>query len=166
MTLHAAKGLEFEHVFIIGLEDGILPHERSNTFDEELEEERRLFFVGMTRAKDYLTVTYARHRTLRGQFLRTTPSMFLYEIGFNPDDYTCTGDMENDDFDRDFACSQDDNRDKREIFGTNELVRHKKFGLGRVKEFLDMGSDSIIVVKFNSGKTKSLMVKYAGLERL
>jgi DNA helicase-2/ATP-dependent DNA helicase PcrA len=82
MTLHAAKGLEFENVFIVGLEDGLLPHERSNTNDEQdLEEERRLFFVGITRAKLGLYISYARYRTVRGQMLRTIPSQFLFELG-------------------------------------------------------------------------------------
>ena len=83
MTLHAAKGLEFDYVFIIGLEEGILPHERSlDGGKEDIEEERRLLFVGMTRARKYLHLSYARHRVLRGQFIRSTPSPFLYEIGF------------------------------------------------------------------------------------
>ncbi|MHC4458045.1 MAG: ATP-dependent helicase, partial [Planctomycetota bacterium] len=79
MTLHAAKGLEFENVFIIGLEEGLLPHERSTIGEneEELEEERRLFFVGITRAKSGLHISYARYRTFRGQLLRTIPSQFL-----------------------------------------------------------------------------------------
>ena len=81
MTLHAAKGLEFEHVFVIGLEDGLLPHERGNEDDDELEEERRLFFVGVTRAKTNLYISYARYRTVRGQFQRTVASPFLFEMG-------------------------------------------------------------------------------------
>jgi len=82
MTMHAAKGLEFDHVYIAGLEEGLLPHERSAHSPDDLEEERRLFFVGITRARNSLTVTYARHRVLRGQFIRSTPSQFLYEVGF------------------------------------------------------------------------------------
>jgi DNA helicase-2/ATP-dependent DNA helicase PcrA len=165
MTLHAAKGLEFDNVFITGLEEGILPHERSNTFDDELEEERRLFFVGMTRAKNNLTVTYARHRNLRGMFLRTSPSPFLYEIGFNPDQYCCKRDFDSEypsDESFDFAQTS---LAEGDFFSVNELVRHKKFGLGRIKEFINIGENSIVVVRFNSGKTKSLMVKYAGLEK-
>ena len=59
----------------------MLPHERANNSQDELEEERRLFFVGMTRAKTNLYISYARYRTFRGQFLRTIPSQFLYELG-------------------------------------------------------------------------------------
>jgi len=89
MTLHTAKGLEFENVFIVGLEEGLLPHERSNTDDEdEIEEERRLFFVGITRAKTNLYLSYARYRNIRGQSLRTIPSPFLYELGADFADLT------------------------------------------------------------------------------
>jgi DNA helicase-2/ATP-dependent DNA helicase PcrA len=170
MTMHAAKGLEFDHAFIIGLEDGVLPHERSlGGNDEELEEERRLFFVGITRARKTLKVTYARHRVIRGQFIRSTPSQFLYEIGYKG---------EADAFDDGWGSSQSYGNSQPKpkpkpqadkpgaLYLVNELVEHKKFGLGRVKEYLDLGEDSIVVVKFNTGKTKSLMVKYAKLNCL
>ncbi|MHC4232594.1 MAG: 3'-5' exonuclease, partial [Planctomycetota bacterium] len=169
MTLHAAKGLEFDHAFIIGLEDGILPHERSVYGDsEDLEEERRLFFVGITRARKTLDILYARSRVIRGQFIRSTPSQFLYEIGFED---------ESDGFDSVWGDDQTQNAYIREpklkpkikpgqVYLVDELVEHKKFGLGRIKEYLDLGEDSIVVVRFNSGKTKSLMVKYAKLSRL
>ena len=163
MTLHAAKGLEFDNVFIIGLEEGILPHERSMEFGDDIEEERRLFFVGITRARKKLHISYARHRVTRGQFLRTVPSNFLYEIGYQPKE---TGFVESLDF-VDEISSQDFGQEAEgEYFKVNELVEHAKFGMGRVKEFLNLGEDSIIVVKFNSGKTKSLMMKYANLTRV
>jgi DNA helicase-2/ATP-dependent DNA helicase PcrA len=82
-AMHAAKGLEFENVFIVGLEDGLLPHERSSNDEAQLEEERRLFFVGITRAKTGLNISHARYRTVRGQMLRTIPSQFLYELGID-----------------------------------------------------------------------------------
>jgi len=113
MTLHAAKGLEFENVFIVGLEEGLLPHEKSNIDDEEdLEEERRLFFVGITRAKVGLHISYARYRTIRNQMLRSRPSPFLFELG---------------------AVA---------AFAPGQLVRHTYFGLGTVEEFIDMGENS------------------------
>ena len=80
MTLHAAKGLEFPVVFIVALEQGLLPHERSINDQEQLEEERRLAFVGITRAKDELQLSYAVHRDFRGQRRRTVPSPFLLEM--------------------------------------------------------------------------------------
>ena len=80
MTLHAAKGLEFPIIYIIGLEDGLLPHERSSVDDEEIEEERRLLFVGITRAKKELQLSRAMTRFRRGQFWPTIASRFLMEL--------------------------------------------------------------------------------------
>jgi ATP-dependent DNA helicase UvrD/PcrA len=80
MTLHAAKGLEFPVVFIVAVEDGVLPHERVGRHPDELEEERRLAFVGITRAKDELQLSYAVTRDFRGIRRRTIPSSFLMEM--------------------------------------------------------------------------------------
>ncbi len=164
MTMHAAKGLEFDHVYIAGLEEGLLPHERSAHSPDDLEEERRLFFVGITRARDSLTVTYARHRVLRGQFIRSTPSQFLYEVGFGGEKVSFAEDAYGIDDEKSVvepsACPP-----KPGMFKVGEMVVHNTFGPGRVKEFLDLGPDSIVVVQFQSGKTKSLMVKYANLTR-
>jgi hypothetical protein len=80
MTLHAAKGLEFRAVAIIGLEEGQLPHSRARESQAELEEERRLCFVGITRAMQRLHLTSSRYRTLRGIPERTIPSRFIEEI--------------------------------------------------------------------------------------
>jgi DNA helicase II / ATP-dependent DNA helicase PcrA len=80
MTLHAAKGLEYRCVAIIGLEEGVLPHIRSQESDDALEEERRLAFVGITRAMDRLLITSANYRTVRGIMERTIPSRFLDEV--------------------------------------------------------------------------------------
>lgn len=167
MTLHAAKGLEFSCVFIIGLEEGMLPHERSlEGGPDEMEEERRLFFVGMTRAKDRLMVSYARHRLLRGQLLRSVPSPFLYEIGFAGE--TQVRDR-TDDWEGCFSLSKEPKSRSEKTgpkFAVNERVEHSKFGRGSVREFLDLGEDSIVVVRFDSGATKSLMLKYASLMKV
>ncbi len=80
MTLHAAKGLEFPVVHIVAVEQGLLPHERSLGRDDEVEEERRLAFVGMTRAKQELYLCHARLREFRGNTLYAVPSMFLEEL--------------------------------------------------------------------------------------
>ena len=156
MTMHCAKGLEFENVFIIGLEDGLLPHERGAGDEDELEEERRLFFVGITRAKAGLYISCARYRTVRGQMLRTIPSQFLYELGT---DFAETAQENN-------ASSCAAQYDTVPHFATGQLVRHEAFGLGSVKEFIDMGENSIVKVKFSTGQTKSLLVKYAHLSKL
>ncbi len=80
MTLHSSKGLEFPVVYMLAVEQGLLPHERSLDNDEEIEEERRLAFVGMTRAKEKLYLSCARLREYRGRVLYTMPSMFLTEL--------------------------------------------------------------------------------------
>jgi DNA helicase-2/ATP-dependent DNA helicase PcrA len=82
MTLHAAKGLEFEHVFLTGMEEGVFPHGRSMNSDDEMEEERRLCYVGMTRAKETLTLTRAVYRRIYGneRVEGSLPSRFLAEI--------------------------------------------------------------------------------------
>jgi DNA helicase-2/ATP-dependent DNA helicase PcrA len=83
MTLHSSKGLEFEVVFIIGFEEGILPHSRSLIEDVDIEEERRLCYVGITRAKDYLYLTYTKRRLFFGKSSLNLPSRFLGEIPSN-----------------------------------------------------------------------------------
>lgn len=80
MTFHAAKGLEFEVVFLVGFEEGILPHSRSMIDESEIEEERRLCYVGITRAKDYLYISYANNRLFFGKSSLNEPSRFLSEI--------------------------------------------------------------------------------------
>ncbi|MBN1392966.1 MAG: UvrD-helicase domain-containing protein [Sedimentisphaerales bacterium] len=158
MTLHAAKGLEFENVFIIGVEEGLLPHERSNADEEdELEEERRLFFVGITRAKSGLYISYAQYRKIRGQQLRTIPSRFLFELGIDFSDRPSESQYSQDNAD---DCQIDFD------FAPGQLVRHKLFGLGTIKEFIDMGQDSVVVIKFHTGQMKSLMLKYADLAKV
>jgi DNA helicase-2/ATP-dependent DNA helicase PcrA len=158
MTLHSAKGLEFENVFIIGLEEGILPHARSSDNDEELEEERRLFFVGITRAKAGLYISYAKHRLLRGQLTRGIPSQFLYDIEAGSVLYES---KETNDYEEDSQINQ-----AQAGFTPGDLVKHEIFGFGRIKEFVDMGENSVVVIKFDTGQIKTLMLKYADLSRI
>jgi len=80
MTLHASKGLEFPVVYLVAVEQGLLPHERSRDRLEELEEERRLMFVGITRAEEELAISMAAYRDFRGQRKMTVPSQFLMEL--------------------------------------------------------------------------------------
>jgi DNA helicase II / ATP-dependent DNA helicase PcrA len=181
MTLHSAKGLEFDNVFIVGVEEGLLPHERSVENDDETEEERRLFFVGITRAKLNLFLAFARYRQIRGQTLRTIPSQFLFELGIkfsespesNGDDYLkSTFDNRQHAMGRaeESAISNHQssiiNNQSSAPFKHGDIVVHKKFGIGTVKDFADMGDNSIITIAFNAGQTKSLMLKYAKLVKL
>ncbi|MBP8302570.1 MAG: UvrD-helicase domain-containing protein [Phycisphaerae bacterium] len=161
MSLHAAKGLEFDHVFIAGLEEGLLPHEQSSEDEEEIEEERRLFFVGLTRARKTVHLSHCRYRMIRGQTLRAVASPFLYELGTGygapaaEDGHAHVHDREPryEPVDPDVAAP----------FARGDLVRHKTFGLGRVQGFADMGENSLVTVHFNTGQTKTLMLRYAQL---
>ena len=145
----------------------MLPHERSNNSHEELEEERRLFFVGMTRAKTNLYISYAQYRTIRGQFLRTIPSQFLYELGpglmHEPLDQTTSAQPAAPDSPVPAAAAGES---RPAPYSPGELVRHKTFGLGRVKKFVDMGANSVVTITFNSGQTKSLLLQYADLTKM
>jgi DNA helicase-2/ATP-dependent DNA helicase PcrA len=87
MTLHSSKGLEFDYVFIVGVEEGILPHSRSFTDEDELEEERRLCYVGITRAKEKLFLTFTEQRLTREGYSTQIPSRFLGEIPQDICDY-------------------------------------------------------------------------------
>ncbi len=166
MTLHAAKGLEFEHVFIIGLETGLLPHERANGNQDEMEEERRLFFVGVTRAKTNLYISYSRYRTIRGQYLRTIPSQFLYELGADLLHEVPEPEAEVQECRLPPAPRPQPAPSRPAPFSPGELVRHKTFGVGRVKKFVDMGANSVITISFTSGQTKSLLLQYAELTKV
>lgn len=176
MTLHSAKGLEFDNVFIVGVEDGLLPHERSIDNDDETEEERRLFFVGITRAKTNLFLSFARYRQIRGQTLRTIPSQFLFELGLEFSESSETLDSHNfksaignrREASSPSAAHLGLNRGPKSAIGfrPGDIVVHKKFGLGTVKDFADMGENSIVTVAFNSGHTKSLYLKFANIAKL
>jgi DNA helicase-2/ATP-dependent DNA helicase PcrA len=162
MTLHCAKGLEFDHVIIVGLEQGLLPHERSVESPKELEEERRLFFVGITRAKKSLCVTLCRYRTIRGQTMRTIKSQFLADAGLEALEESQKEFVEEkDSLDYDTYESQIPKNDLG--FEEGQLVSHKKFGVGRITKIHDLGADSVVEIQFRNGLVKQLMLKYANL---
>ena len=181
MTLHSAKGLEFDNVFIVGVEEGLLPHERSADNGDETEEERRLFFVGITRAKVNLFIAFARYRQIRGQTLRTIPSQFLYELGISFSESAEQNDTNYFKSTTNHRQSQISNhqsdmerseeptfeiRNPKSPFNPGDKVVHKKFGIGTVKDFADMGDNSVITIAFSNGQTKSLMTKFAKLMKL
>ncbi|HMB96576.1 MAG TPA: 3'-5' exonuclease, partial [Tepidisphaeraceae bacterium] len=159
MTLHAAKGLEFPVVAMMGLEEGCLPHSRARDNVNELEEERRLCFVGITRAQQRLILTKAAYRTLRGLRERTVTSPFLSEMpqeSFDLIDHTGISRYERS---SDFHEPQSNTSFKR-----GQLVRHPTFGMGRIEEITDIGQQTRAVVQFNSAGRKTLILQYAKLE--
>ncbi len=165
MTLHAAKGLEYPLVAMIGVEDGLLPHERANASESELEEERRLCFVGVTRAMQRLYLTHARYRTVFGQSNVTIPSRFFGEM---PDD--CLEEIDTCDDDTDDLADSLTQRSlagrEAALYPPGTLVRHPQFGLGRVLDIHPTGSHTRARVAFNTAGTKTLILQYARLERV
>jgi len=164
MTLHAAKGLEFPVVVIIGLEEGCLPHARARESLAELEEERRLCFVGITRAEERLIMTRAAYRTMRGMRERTISSPFLTEM---PQDSLEVIDRTDLSFGRDRTIDREDEARGARFssqFKQGQLVKHPSFGIGRIIDISAMGSQTRVVVNFNAVGRKTLVLEYARLE--
>lgn len=164
MTLHAAKGLEFPAVAIVGFEDGLLPHERSQSSDHELEEERRLAFVGITRAMQHLTLSLANYRTIFGQSMPTMKSRFLAEI---PEEViNRINEAERLDQDDDAFDHRDEADSMARKFPKGTVVRHPRFGIGRITSVSPMGGHTRARVNFNTAGSKTLVLQYANLERI
>jgi DNA helicase-2/ATP-dependent DNA helicase PcrA len=183
MTLHTAKGLEYDVIFLVGLEQGTLPHVRS--FDEPggVAEERRLLYVGMTRAKQKLYLSSALQRTLFGSTTAFLPSSFLADIPIEliqsegatrASAGTITGGY------RGMAPTATPPKARTEISGAIKEVRdngdlqlsvgdriqHSDYGQGVVTELRGEGARQVAQVNFDSGATKSLVVKIAPIEKL
>ena len=186
MTLHNAKGLEFPIVFIAGMEEGLFPLGRAYDEPETLEEERRLFYVGITRAEDKLTICWARQRRRAGDFNYNTRSSFLdafpeelveerrtrrtsvtsrmarhrgrraWQSG---DDHYEEAEYQNES-DEDYSLNQDTPR-----FVKGERVVHETFGSGSVVEISGFGRDLKVTVDFEDAGRKRLLLRYAALER-
>jgi DNA helicase-2/ATP-dependent DNA helicase PcrA len=159
MTLHNAKGLEFAAVFVIGVEEGIFPHMRSIE-EQGIEEERRLCYVGMTRAKERLTMLHASSRSLFGSRAYNLPSRFLDEL---PEAGVVRERLSPARWDygrpqpREFAV-----RD-RPALSTGDSVRHGTLGEGVV---VQMEPGGVAMVRFEDGSERRLMLDYAPLEKL
>jgi DNA helicase-2/ATP-dependent DNA helicase PcrA len=164
MTMHSAKGLEFPLVFLSGMEDGLFPHQRSIADPNGLEEERRLCYVGITRAKQTLYVTYAEQRRLHGMDNYSQPSRFIAEI---PDEYVeeirprvqVTRPM------------RSGSRGPKATTASSELgirlgqrVRHGKFGDGVILNCEGQGAHARVEVNFETAGTKWLVLSYANLD--
>ncbi len=178
MTLHCAKGLEFPVVFLVGMEDGLFPHHRRGEGAEDLEEERRLCYVGMTRAKEKLYLTNAERRRVFGSERFNFPSRFIEEIPEElmsrmvGDRVTVFGGEEGADGAPrlDYSSSQlgeasvELETSPEEDLQVGVWVMHPIFGPGVVKSREGRGDELKVWVYFPSAGTKKLKVKYAGLE--
>ncbi|MBI5324920.1 MAG: UvrD-helicase domain-containing protein [Ignavibacteriae bacterium] len=179
MTLHSAKGLEFPVVIIAGLEHGLMPLLRADSHFEEEEEERRLFYVGITRAEKLLYLTYARNRMRFGSYSTSSPSKFINEIDQKYLEYSqrlnnvISYQPIKNDFQKPFpsisfkpkkeiTSSQDEFINK---FKTGDWVNHSHFGKGKIMAMVGTGNNAKAVVNFNSVGKKVLMLQYAKLEK-
>jgi ATP-dependent DNA helicase UvrD/PcrA len=187
MTMHAAKGLEFPVVVIAGLEEGLFPHSRAGEDEEEIEEERRLCYVGMTRAQSTLVLTSAARRRVFGEYQATQPSRFLDEIPaelveriapawntayqsafshshyeFRTNPYARKGRGRAREAEASYAYENED----QSPFGvrTGMRVRHAQFGVGTVIAVEEHNDDLKITVRFATVGVKKLLSKYAKLE--
>lgn len=174
MTLHNGKGLEFAVTFLVGLEEELFPHVNSRASPEALEEERRLCYVGMTRAKEFLYISSVKTRLLWGTLRRMRPSRFLREI---PEKYVeQIGGMKSR-WERERVERQEElhvaplpmsaPHEADEPFAIGELVFHREFGVGKVESVYDSSAGLTYRVFFTKDQNeKSLVAKFAKLSRL
>ncbi|MBT8079006.1 MAG: DNA helicase II [Gammaproteobacteria bacterium] len=166
MTMHSAKGLEFPLVFLCGMEDGLFPHQRSVADANGLEEERRLCYVGITRAKQTLYISYAEQRRLHGMDRLSPPSRFIAEI---PADYV-EEIRPRVQVSRPVQPRRSSRSSSLPSNGTEagvhlgQRVRHQKFGEGVILNCEGQGAHARVEVNFESSGTKWLVLSYANLD--
>jgi DNA helicase-2/ATP-dependent DNA helicase PcrA len=165
MTLHMAKGLEFPVVTLCGLEEGIFPHNRALLDPSEIEEERRLCYVGITRAQDELYLTFARRRLTYGSSYMHPPSRFLGEMAgleyLNAPPVPSSGGGGGWE---DLALPAPSNT--AVALAVGDIVMHQKFGRGAVLDVQGAGGDAFVTVQFETAGRKSIMLNYAKLEKI
>jgi len=169
ITLHQAKGLEFPVVFIVGLEEGILPHIRSFDDPAQMEEERRLCYVGITRAKKLVYLLHTFHRNRMGGGTTSMPSRFLKDI---PGKLISGGDVWQRRESTPSAAGRGWDDGGAAVapdlpgLKIGDRVRHRQFGLGRVTGFRPVRNDAEVVIDFEEAGQKRLLLSFACLEKL
>lgn len=184
MTVHSAKGLEYENIFVIGMDDGIFPSARSFDSEDDMEEERRLAYVAITRAKKRLYLTNARQRMLFGQTQHNVTSRFMKEIGSelvekHDNAAAMKQQLEAEDKSvtevRSATLQQQLARSKKTAGGApketvayaaGEKVSHSIFGEGIIVSVKPMANDSMLEIAFDKVGTKKIMANYAKLKKL
>ncbi len=169
MTVHAAKGLEFDHVFVAGLEEGVFPSLRSADDPEGLEEERRLVYVALTRARKTLCLSSCRERMINGSTESMRPSRFLKEIpgdcfaNFAPSWRRYDAD---DDGAQSTGWSVTPDPEALAQLRAGVRVRHDLYGSGVVRRLAGRGITARAVVRFDDGQEREFVLEYAGLQLL
>ncbi|NLT17383.1 MAG: ATP-binding domain-containing protein, partial [Clostridiales bacterium] len=177
MTLHSAKGLEFEAVFIVGLEDNLFPHASAQVDPDELEEERRLCYVGVTRAQRRLYLTHALERRMRQERLRCRVSRFISEMPkedlyilrpqlFSLQPGMLSGNRASRPLPPPESRAQPAPAPKRTVYGVADKVEHDRFGRGTVVRVEGQGENAILTIAFDGQGVKKLSVAYAPIRRL
>jgi DNA helicase-2/ATP-dependent DNA helicase PcrA len=151
ITLHNTKGLEFDRVVITGLEEGIFPHERIGSEAEDLEEERRLFYVGITRARSKLVLSWCWRRRIFGRTLEMLPSRFLAEI---PEEAV------------ERIGEQPPEGEGEEELSPGTGVFHEEYGPGVVERKWYNAGSLLVRVRFRSGRVATFLPRYTRLERV
>ncbi|MFN6473956.1 MAG: DNA helicase PcrA [Nostoc sp. SerVER01] len=162
MTLHASKGLEFPVVFLVGLEQGLFPGYRSLSDPASLEEERRLCYVGITRAQERLYLSHARERRLYGSREPAMPSQFLSEL---PEELLATQRMSRQTYTKS-ASNSSVKQDTNHTWQVGDRVLHKTFGLGEITHVFGAGNKLSVAIKFASLGQKIVDPRVAQLQRV
>jgi DNA helicase-2/ATP-dependent DNA helicase PcrA len=167
MTMHSAKGLEFPIVFLTGFEDGVFPNNRALTDMNELEEERRLAYVGVTRAMDRLYLSYAMRRTLYGNTFAHPKSRFLDEMpSVETVGAVLTMPRPSGGRWREVSIHETAGNGVNLGLEVGDRVRHPKWGEGLVKAVTGAGGDGLLTINFPNVGEKMVMLKYAPLEKV
>jgi DNA helicase-2/ATP-dependent DNA helicase PcrA len=168
MTIHSAKGLEFPVVFLVGMEEGLFPHSRSLMEPAEIEEERRLCYVGMTRAKERLYLTYALIRTMYGGRQLSTPSRFLREVSSLQEISSLQGPSSPEVF-RGAPAGPGTGSGPvvdKPVLSLGDEVIHAKWGRGVVVALREIDGDTAVTVAFPGNDLREMLLSLAPLEKV
>jgi DNA helicase-2/ATP-dependent DNA helicase PcrA len=154
LTVHSAKGLEWDSVFLVGMEDGIFPGARAQGSLSDMEEERRLAYVAVTRAKKRLFITHAKERILWGQTQRNPLSVFIKETGLTENGKSVAAPMS-----KPVTANSDS-------YSIGERIEHPKFGEGMIITAQKLGNDHMLEIVFDNVGTKKLMANFAKLKKI